>query len=106
MLPQHRLHGAPAGILIAVKEHADEQRLRLPAGNMKQRGSRQMPPELGGGDIEQRIGKMVEAVETEGLVGGSAGDQRPVCILAIATKAPHLCPSAGLAAIGQLGGHR
>ena len=63
MLSQYGLNCPPTGIFIAVEQNADEHGRGLPAGNAKQRRPPQMPPEFGGRDIKQHVGKAIDVVE-------------------------------------------
>jgi hypothetical protein len=46
-----------------MQQNTNEQRRGLPAGDAKKRRPPQMPPEFGGRDIKQRVGKVIDVVE-------------------------------------------
>jgi hypothetical protein len=67
-MPSHNgLYGLPPGILVAVQQHADEEGRLLAAGQVEQRGSGQMAPEIGRGDAEKFAWKTLDVMKSKSI---------------------------------------
>jgi len=73
------LNGAPARVLVAVEKNAYKKRGKPSSRKTKKRWAPQIPPEFAGRGVQERIGKVVEAVELKALVGNRDRRARLPC---------------------------